>query len=211
MLLTAKTTVYITSQEATSEMSFLDLWNAIKGKLDLSEVEITIDPDESRALDRKRLARREVQHLMANMTAQQAERVVELLRSDDELMELHDDYAQGNTSHDYISGKVIRHASFHDFSRRQAAGLEHRRGHGGTYRSGRMLPLLSLPRNRKPRDGGGRVALDGRARDGLPFLTTLNASGASARFPLPSRGAMSRSLCTGPHPTLAPFAQSQGS
>ena len=30
---------------------------------------------------------------MANMTVQQTERVVELLRSDDELMELHDDYA----------------------------------------------------------------------------------------------------------------------
>ena len=93
MLLTAKTTLYITSEETTSEMSFLELCNAIKGGLDLSDVEITTDPEESRALERKRLARQDVQHLMANMTAQQTERVVELLRSDDELMELHDDYA----------------------------------------------------------------------------------------------------------------------
>lgn len=93
MLLTAKTTLYITSEEATSEMSFLDLCNAVKGGLDLNDVEITTDPEESRALERKRLARQDVQHLMANMTAQQAERVVKLLRNDDELMELHDDYA----------------------------------------------------------------------------------------------------------------------
>jgi len=84
---------YITSEETTSEMSFLELCNAIKGGLDLSDVEITTDPEESRALERKRLARQDVQHLMANMTAQQTERVVELLRSDEELMELHNDYA----------------------------------------------------------------------------------------------------------------------
>ena len=93
MLLTAKTTLYITSEETTSEISFLEFCNAIKGGLDLGEVEITTDSGESRALERKRLARQEVQHLMANMTAGQAERVVELLRGDDELMELHEDYA----------------------------------------------------------------------------------------------------------------------
>ena len=59
----------------------------------MSEVEITTDSEESRALERKRLARQDVQHLMAKMTAQQAERAVELLRSDEELMELHNDYA----------------------------------------------------------------------------------------------------------------------
>ena len=39
MLLTAKTTLYVTSKDGTSEMSFLEVCNAIKGGLQLEEVE----------------------------------------------------------------------------------------------------------------------------------------------------------------------------
>lgn len=74
-------------------MSFLAFSNAIKGGLQLEEVEITTDPEHSKRLERKRRAKQEVQYLMNNMTSDQAERVVELLRSDEDLMELHDDYA----------------------------------------------------------------------------------------------------------------------
>ena len=68
MLLTAKTTLYVTSKDGTSEMSFLEFCNAIKGGLKLEEVEITTDPEHSQRLERKRLARQEVQHLMNHMT-----------------------------------------------------------------------------------------------------------------------------------------------
>jgi uncharacterized protein YecA (UPF0149 family) len=93
MLLTAKTTLYVTSKDGTSEMTFLEFCNAVKGGLKLEEVEITTNPEHSQRLERKRLARQEVQHLMQHMTPEQAEKVVDVLRSDDDLMELNDDYA----------------------------------------------------------------------------------------------------------------------
>jgi hypothetical protein len=93
MLLTAKTTLYVTGQDGTSEMTFVDFCNAVKGGLKLEEVEITTAPDHSQRLERKRLARQEVQHLIQHMTPDQAEKVVDVLRSDDDLMELNDDYA----------------------------------------------------------------------------------------------------------------------
>ena len=45
MLLTAKTILYVTANDGTSEMSLLTFSNAIKGGLKLDEVEITTDPD----------------------------------------------------------------------------------------------------------------------------------------------------------------------
>jgi hypothetical protein len=84
MLLTARTILYVTSKDGTNEMSLLNFSNAIKGGLDLEEVE---------RLERKRRAKHEVQHLMSNMTPEQAEKVVEMLRGNEELMELFDDYA----------------------------------------------------------------------------------------------------------------------
>lgn len=93
MLLTAKTTLYVTSKDGTNEMSILEFCNAINGGLKMEEVEITTDPEHSQRLERKRLARQEVQQLMQHMTPEQAEKVVDVLRSDDDLMELSDDYA----------------------------------------------------------------------------------------------------------------------
>ena len=93
MLLTAKTILYVTANDGTSEMSLLAFFNTIKGGLKLDEVEITTDPEHSKKLERKRRAKQEVQHLMNSMTPDQAEKVVELLRDNEELMELHDDYA----------------------------------------------------------------------------------------------------------------------
>lgn len=93
MLLSAKTTVYVTGKDGTTTMSFIEFTNAVKGGLCLDEVEITTDPQHSKKLERKRIALQEVQHLMANMTPEQAEKTVEILRSNDDLMELHDDYA----------------------------------------------------------------------------------------------------------------------
>jgi len=93
MLLTAKTILYVTANDGTSEMSLLAFSNAIKGGLKLEEIEITTDPEHSQRLERKRRAKEEVQHLMNSMTPDQAEKVVELLRDNEELMEIHDDYA----------------------------------------------------------------------------------------------------------------------
>jgi hypothetical protein len=93
MLLTARTTVYITGKDGTSEMSFAAFLLAIQGGLNLAEVEVTTNPEHSRRLGRKRRAQQEVQQLMSNMTPDQAEKVVEVLRGNEELMELHDDYA----------------------------------------------------------------------------------------------------------------------
>jgi hypothetical protein len=92
MLLTTRTRLYVTSADGTSEMTFPDFCNAVKGGLKLDDVEVTTDPEHSKKLERKRLARREVQHLMANMTASQAERVVAMLRGTEDLMDLDDDY-----------------------------------------------------------------------------------------------------------------------
>jgi len=64
MLLTTKTTLYVTNKDGTSEMSFLEVCNAIKGGLQLEEVEITTDPEHSQRLERKRLARQQVQQLL---------------------------------------------------------------------------------------------------------------------------------------------------
>jgi hypothetical protein len=47
MLLIAKTTLYVTSKDGTSEMNFLAFCNAIKGGLKLEEVEVTTDRDHS--------------------------------------------------------------------------------------------------------------------------------------------------------------------
>jgi hypothetical protein len=91
MLLAAKTRLYVTSADGTSEMTFLDFCNAVKGGLELEEVEITTDPEHSKKLERRRLAMREVQSLMSNTTADPAEKVVELLLSTEDLMDLHDD------------------------------------------------------------------------------------------------------------------------
>jgi len=93
MLLTAKTRLFITSHDGTSEMDFLGFCNAVKGGMRLDEVEVTTDAEHSKKLERKRLAKLEVQHLMGNMTAEQAEMVVALLRDSEELMDLHGDYA----------------------------------------------------------------------------------------------------------------------
>jgi hypothetical protein len=93
MLLTAKTVLYVTSGDGTSEMSLLAFASALKGGLTLDDVEITTDSEHSRRLERKRRAKQEIQHLMSNMTPDQAEKVVELLRDNEQLMELHDDYA----------------------------------------------------------------------------------------------------------------------
>jgi hypothetical protein len=93
MLLTAKTILYVIGNDGTTEMSLLAFSNAIKGGLKLEEVEITTNVEHSKRLERKRRAKQEVQHLMSNMTPDQAEKVVELLRDNEELMELHDDYA----------------------------------------------------------------------------------------------------------------------
>ena len=67
--------------------------NAIRGGLELETVELTLDQDESKRLERKRLAITRVNELLRNMTPDQAERTVDLIQNRDDLMDLVDDYA----------------------------------------------------------------------------------------------------------------------
>ena len=55
-MLTTRTKVYVTASDNTSEMTLKEMANAIRGGLDLETVELTLDPDESKRLERKRLA-----------------------------------------------------------------------------------------------------------------------------------------------------------
>ena len=92
-MLTTRTKLYVTASDGTSEMTLKDLANAIRGGLDLETVELTLDSEESKRLERKRLAIARVNELLRNMTPDQAERAVDLLQSRDDLMDLADDYA----------------------------------------------------------------------------------------------------------------------
>ena len=92
-MLTTHTKVYVTASDGTSEMTLQEMANAIRGGLQLETVELTLDQDESKCLERKRLAIARVNELLRNMTPDQAERTVDLIQSRDELMDLADDYA----------------------------------------------------------------------------------------------------------------------
>ena len=92
-MLTTRTKLYVTASDGTSEMTLKDLANAIRGGLDLETVELTLDSEESKRLERKRLAIARVNELLRNMTPDQSERAVDLLQSRDDLMDLADDYA----------------------------------------------------------------------------------------------------------------------
>jgi hypothetical protein len=92
-MLTTRTTVYVTASDGTSEMTLQEMANAIRGGLELESVELTLDQDESKTLERKRLAIARVNELLRNMTPDQAERTVDLIQRRDDLMDLADDYA----------------------------------------------------------------------------------------------------------------------
>tara|TARA_R110002096_G_scaffold40335_1_gene109736 strand:+ start:2624 stop:2902 length:279 start_codon:yes stop_codon:yes gene_type:complete len=92
-MLTTRTKVYVTDSEGTSEMTLKEMANAIRGGLELETVELTLDEDESKRLERKRLAIARVNELLRNMTLDQVERAVDLMQSRDDLMNLADDYA----------------------------------------------------------------------------------------------------------------------
>ena len=74
-------------------MTLQEMANAIRGGLELETVELTLDEDESKRLERKRLAIARVNELLRNMTPDQVERTVDLLQSREVLMNLADDYA----------------------------------------------------------------------------------------------------------------------
>jgi hypothetical protein len=92
-MLTTRTKVYVTASDGTSEVTLQEMANAIRGGLDLETVELTLDQDESKTLERKRLAIARVNELLRNMTPDQAERTVDLIQRRDDLMDLADDYA----------------------------------------------------------------------------------------------------------------------
>ena len=92
-MLTTRTKVYVTAADGTSEMTLQELANAIRGGLDLETVELTLDSDESKGLERKRLAIARVNELLRNMTPDQTEQAVDLIQRRDDLMNLSDDYA----------------------------------------------------------------------------------------------------------------------
>ena len=92
-MLTTRTKVYVTASDGTSEMTLQEVANAIRGGLDLETVELTLDQDESKRLERKRLAIARVNELLRNMTPDQAERTVHLIQHRDDLMDLAEDYA----------------------------------------------------------------------------------------------------------------------
>ncbi len=91
--LSAKTRLYVTGDDGTSEMSLMQFCNAVKGGMELDTVEITLDKAYSQKLEQKRRAIKEVVHLMRNMNPAQAEKVVAILRDNEDLMELDDDYS----------------------------------------------------------------------------------------------------------------------
>lgn len=91
--LSAKTRLFVTGGDGTSEMSLMSFCNAVKGGMKLEEVEITLDREHSKRLERKRAAIEEVVHLMRNMNPAQAEKVVEILRGNEDLMNLDEDYS----------------------------------------------------------------------------------------------------------------------
>jgi len=92
-MLTTRTRIYITGPDGTSELTFLELADAIRGGLNLETVELTLDPDESKRLEQKRLATIRINELLRLMTPDQVERTVHLIQSRDDLMNLSDDYA----------------------------------------------------------------------------------------------------------------------
>ena len=55
-MLTTRTKVYVTASDGTSEMTLQEMANAIRGGLELETVTLTLDPEERKNLERKRLA-----------------------------------------------------------------------------------------------------------------------------------------------------------
>ena len=74
-------------------MTLQEMANAIRGGLNLETVELTLDEEESKRLERKRLAITRVNELLRNMARDQVERTENLLQSRDDLMNLAEDYA----------------------------------------------------------------------------------------------------------------------
>ncbi len=91
--LTPKTKVFVTGKDGTCSMTFYDLCNAVRGGLDIFNAEITLDEKHSLALEQKRRAIEEVNNLMKSMNPSQAELVVAILRSNEDLMNLDEDYS----------------------------------------------------------------------------------------------------------------------
>jgi hypothetical protein len=92
-MLTTRTKIYITGPDGTSEITLQELADAIRGGLKLETVELTLDSDESKRLEQKRLATIRVNELLRFMTPEQVDQTVDLIQSRDDLMNLSDDYS----------------------------------------------------------------------------------------------------------------------
>ena len=79
-MLTTHTKIYVTASDGTSEMTLQEMANAIRGGLELKAVELTLDQDESKHFERKRLAIVRVNELLRHMTPDQVEQAVDMIQ-----------------------------------------------------------------------------------------------------------------------------------
>lgn len=90
--LNSRTKLYVVGKDGTSEMNLYGFCNAIKGGMKLEDVEITLDKEHSKRLERKFAAIEHVVHLMKSMDPGQAEQVVAICQNNEDLMTLTEDY-----------------------------------------------------------------------------------------------------------------------
>lgn len=94
-MITLATKFYVLTKKdgSLTEMTGNRLVDAFKGGMKWEDVEITTDKADAQELERKYATIRDINHLLQNMTADQARHAESLLRDTEQLMILADTYA----------------------------------------------------------------------------------------------------------------------
>jgi hypothetical protein len=92
-VLKSSTPLWITGRDGTSRSNIRGLLNSIQGGTRIEDIEVTLDEEHSKNLERKRLVVERITDLLRHMSPEQVEKVLGLIERDDSLMTIHEDYA----------------------------------------------------------------------------------------------------------------------
>ena len=81
-MITKESRIYVTNDEHTRSISFGGFCCAIKGGLDLDNIQITLDPEESKELEQRRQVLERIQEQLKNYDFKMARRLLDWMISD---------------------------------------------------------------------------------------------------------------------------------
>ena len=81
-MITKETLIYVTNAEYTTNMSFSNFCDAIKGGLDLDNVQITLDPEESKKLEHRRQVIKRIHEQLESFDLKFIQRLYDWMNSD---------------------------------------------------------------------------------------------------------------------------------